>query len=84
MILEERVRKVDVEKMSVEQADLVQKELSAKMNDIIQKAITEANKYLNIYGMSAKMAFQINKTGEETQQAAPKTKKSRKKAQGTK
>jgi hypothetical protein len=57
----DRERKVNVENMNYEQADLLQKQITAKLNQIIENALKEANKMLNIYGMEAKMAFKVTK-----------------------
>lgn len=56
----ERIRKVNVENLSDEQIKDIEKALSAKVLEITNKAMTEANRYLNVYGFEAKMLIQFN------------------------
>lgn len=78
----DRTRKVDLNKMTREQADMIQDTLSLKMNEIVQKAIADANKYLNVYGIQAKMLIELNQIEEDTKTEAalekPKKLKKRK------
>ena len=57
----DRERKIDVEKMDISQADVLQKQLSAKLTQILENAAKEANKILNIYGMEVKIGFTVKK-----------------------
>lgn len=59
--MNERIRKVDVEKMTPDQADALSKQIGEKVRGIADKACDEANKILNIYGMQAKMQFVFEK-----------------------
>lgn len=76
----DRERKVNVEQLTLEQADLLSVQLGEKVKEINDKAIAEANRILNIYGMEAKMAIVIGKMGEFDATKTKKTRKSRKKA----
>jgi hypothetical protein len=51
----DRERKVDVSKMSPDQADSLAIQIGEKIKQITEKAVAEANHFLNIYGMSCKM-----------------------------
>lgn len=52
-----RVRKVDVNKLTFEQTDQLSEQIGGKVRDICDKAVAEANKLLNIYGLQCKMQF---------------------------
>lgn len=54
----ERARKVDVEKLTNEQADQIGEEIGRKLSDIAKEAAEKANKLLKIYGLETKMAFE--------------------------
>jgi hypothetical protein len=56
----QRVRTIDVEKLSEEQFNAIQDKLVEKLNPIVAKAIQEANRFLEPYGLSAKMAFEVS------------------------
>jgi len=56
----ERQRSVDVEALTEEQLENIQKALGVKMNEIIAEAKAKANKYLNVYGLEAHMQFELN------------------------
>lgn len=66
----DRERSVDVEKMTVEEASVLQKQISAKLIQILENASNEANKFLNIYNMKVKIGYSLEK--------AQKTKKAKK------
>jgi hypothetical protein len=55
----QRVRKVSIEKLNEEQLQAVEQKLVEKINPIVQKAIQDANRFLEPYGLSAKMAFEV-------------------------
>ena len=63
MDIKTRVRKVDLNQMNVEQAEAISEQIGIKIREICDKAIEDANKLLNIYGLSAKM--QIVVEGQE-------------------
>jgi hypothetical protein len=62
----ERIRKVDVEKLSDQDLKNVEDMISKKMKEITEKAIVEANRYLNVYGYEAIMAIQFKPKEEES------------------
>ena len=51
--------KIDLEKLSDEQVEIIEKKIVEKINPIIANAIKEANRFLEPYGLSAKMAFEV-------------------------
>lgn len=57
----DRERKVDVEKFDIAQSDALQKQLSAKLLQILENAAKEANKILNIYNMQVKIGYSLEK-----------------------
>lgn len=59
--MESRVRKIDVDKLSPEQADSLSEQIGEKLRKIIDQACTEANRITEIYGMQVKMQFLIEK-----------------------
>lgn len=77
----DRERKVDVEKLTPEQADSLSVQLGEKIKEINDKTITEINRYLIVYGMEAKSQIVIGKLGEfdEKVEIPKKLKKPRKK-----
>lgn len=54
-----RERKVDIEKMSGEQADLIGKQIGEAMAKIMDEANRKCNEILNIYGMQTQIQYQI-------------------------
>lgn len=74
----ERVRKVDVNKMTEEQAAQLQKQIATEMARIMDEANTKCNEFLNIYGMQSKINYQITQLVEKTEKK-PKSAKSVKK-----
>lgn len=59
MELKDRVRKVDISKLSPDQADNLSAQIGEKVRGICDEAAEKANAILNIYGMSAKIAIKI-------------------------
>jgi hypothetical protein len=57
--LKERKRKVDVEKLSVEQAEKIGVELGNKLNEIVDEAVAKSNKILEVYGCKAIMQLEV-------------------------
>jgi len=55
----QRVRTIDIEKLSSEQLQAIEAKLINKVSPIVAKAIEDANKFLNPYGLSAKIGFEI-------------------------
>lgn len=63
--MEDRVRKVNVEELSLERADELSKQISAKVIQFQTEALEKMNKILSIYGMTAEMTVQISKLEEK-------------------
>jgi hypothetical protein len=63
-----RQRKINVEKMSNEELEALQAKISNKIISIVNNAVNEANKYLNVYGMEARMHLEIGQLGEFSEQ----------------
>lgn len=62
--MEDRVRKVNVEELSVERADELSKQIGDKIIKLQAEALEKINKILNVYGMSAEMSVKISKLEE--------------------
>ena len=62
----ERIRKVNVEKLSNEDLKNVEETISKKMIEITDRAIAEANRILGVYGYEAKMAIQFKPLEKES------------------
>jgi len=62
----ERVRKVDVDSLSSDQAATIGFEVGKKIDAINAKALAEINAIMKIYGIKAKMVIQFEdiETGE--------------------
>lgn len=74
MELNERVRKVDVSKMTPEEVDRLSVQIGAKVREICDEASAKANAILGIYGMKAKIAIAFNEIPKEMEKSfeAPK------------
>ncbi|OQW46494.1 MAG: hypothetical protein A4S09_16385 [Proteobacteria bacterium SG_bin7] len=62
--MEERVRKVDVNKLTPERADELSKQIGDKVVQIQTEALEKINKVLKVYGMKASLSVQIAKIEE--------------------
>ncbi len=60
MELKDRERKVDVNKMTPDQVDVLSAQIGEKVRNICDDAANRVNAILNIYGMSAKIAIKFN------------------------
>jgi hypothetical protein len=56
----ERFRKVDLNALDEDQLKQVESLLSAKVSDVVFKAVKEANEFLNVYGIQARMVMEIS------------------------
>lgn len=56
-----RKRAIDINKLSAEQVEQLTEQISKKILVIVDEAITQANKMLNIYGLEAKMQIALQK-----------------------
>jgi hypothetical protein len=63
--MEERVRKVDVNALTLERADELSKQIGDKVIQIQTEALEKINKVLNVYGLKAEMAVEISKLEEK-------------------
>jgi len=54
-----RKRKVDVSKMTPEQADRLEKQLTQEISRIMDSANLECNKLLNIFGIQTKIHYEF-------------------------
>jgi len=63
--VQERVRKVDVNKMSLEQADLLSQQIGEKIGQIQKDALEKMLRILNIYGMTCELFVTIKKLEEK-------------------
>ncbi len=79
----ERVRKVDVSKMNIEQADNLSKMIGAEIARLMDECNSKCNEMLNIYGMQTQIHYKIVQIAEKTEekQKTPRRKKKDPKAQ---
>lgn len=78
MDLKDRVRKIDVESLPVEQVDALSAQISQKVYSITDEAAAKVNAILNIYGIECKMAIKYTKLPKSMQKSAKTSKKSSK------
>jgi hypothetical protein len=60
----ERIRKIDIESIPEEQFVEIEAMLRKKIKEMVQQAVSDMNKYLNVYGLEVLLAVQIVKQGE--------------------
>lgn len=74
MDLHERVRKVDVTKMSPVEVDNLSVQIGSKVREICDEASLKVNAILAVYGMKAKIAIAFNELPKEFEKSfeAPK------------
>ena len=63
--MEERVRKVDVNKLSTERAEELSGQIGEKVVQIQKDALEKLNRVLNVYGMAAELSIKIVKLEEK-------------------
>ena len=73
----DRVRRVDVSNFSIEEADLLSKQIGEKIRQITESAVANANRLLHIYGLEAQMQIVIGEMGKLTKEKPVKSKVSR-------
>jgi hypothetical protein len=56
-----------MDKLSPEEIAEVERGLSKKLSEIIKKAVAEANSFANVYGLEARMAFDLSPMGPKTE-----------------
>lgn len=74
----ERVRKIDVNKMTIEQADALSKQIGAEIARLMDECNTKCNEMLNIYGMKTQIHYQIVQLVEKIEEI-PKVRRRAKK-----
>lgn len=62
--MEDRVRKVNVDELTKERADVLSKQIGDKVVKLQTEALEKINKVLNVYGMKAEMSVKISKLEE--------------------
>jgi hypothetical protein len=55
-----RYRKVDLNDLDEVQLMQVENLLSAKVSEVVSKAVAEANEFLNVYGIQARMIMELS------------------------
>lgn len=63
-----RTRFVDVESLPEDQLEQIQQQLGNKIREIVDQACEQANKFLNVYGMEAKMDIVIQELPKPTKE----------------
>lgn len=61
----QRVRTIDIEKLEPEQLQAIEAKLIEKVSPIVAKAMEDANKFLNPYGLTAKIGFEIVESAQK-------------------
>lgn len=64
-----RKRSIDINKLSLEQADLLSQQIGEKVRKICDKSAEEINEILAIYGMKAKVAIAFESLNQEPKDA---------------
>jgi hypothetical protein len=67
-----RERKVDVNKLTTEQADLLSQEIGNKIRKIVDEACETCNNFLQIYGLQTKMQIVIEPKENNTSKTEEK------------
>lgn len=80
MELQERKRSFDISKLTPEDADALSTQIGQRVTEICDKAVAEANRLLNIYGMEAKMQIAIGESGSFAEKPIKKQRVKSKKA----
>ena len=57
--LNNRERRVDVEKLEESQVDALSEQIGKRLQSLIDEAVNEANRIVKVYGLEAKMQFSI-------------------------
>jgi len=81
MELKDRERSFDISKLTAADAERLSQQLGEKVREICDKACNEANRLLNIFGLSAQMQIVIDQkdklTKKNNKESAPKRKRGR-------
>lgn len=71
----ERERKVDLSKMTIEEADNISIQIGERVRQICDEAAEKTNSILKIYGMSCKIAIAFDTLENKTESQAETPKK---------
>lgn len=63
--IQNRVRKFDMNKLTPAEADMLSEQIGTKLREMVDRTIEEANKFLKIYGMKAKMQVALEPLEQE-------------------
>ncbi len=74
----DRARKIDVNAMTLEQADRLSVEIGKELAKIMDEANLKCNEMLNIYGLQTKIHYKIVQIGEKTEKKAKSPKRMKK------
>lgn len=77
MELKDRERKIDINAMSLAQAEALSAQIGKEIAKIMDEANLKCNELLNIYGMQTQIGYKIVKLGTKLR----KTRKSKEKAE---
>jgi hypothetical protein len=70
MDVKDRERKVDVNKLSIEQADALSVQIGKEISKIMDEANLKCNQLLGIYGLETQIGYKITKIGAKTRKKA--------------
>ncbi len=65
MELKDRKRSININNLTVEQAEEISQQIGAKAQAILVEAQEKINSFLNIYGMKAEIAFSLKPLASE-------------------
>ena len=63
--MQQRERKIDVNGLTIEEADRLSSQIGNKVRDICDEAAVKINTILKIYGMSAKLAIVFDEISKD-------------------
>lgn len=70
MELKDRERKINVDSLSLEQADALSAQIGKEIARIMDEANIRCNAILNIYGMETKIGYKLTKIGKKTKKSS--------------
>lgn len=66
MEVKDRERKVDVEKLNLDQVDALSAQIGKEISKIMDEANLKCNQLLNIYGLQTQIGYKITKLKKKT------------------
>ena len=78
----DRPRKLDISKMSVEQADAISAQIGKEIARLMDECNSKCNEMLNIYGMQTQINYQIVQLAEKTEQKSKASQRMKKASKG--